>query len=75
VVLPKKHPLAQKEKIKVTDLDGQPFLLLEHGGKTEVSDFLEKNGVHPKVRFNDRGKILLLCQWLKKGWVSEFCQI
>ncbi|MDY5884199.1 MAG: LysR family transcriptional regulator [Roseburia sp.] len=51
VVLPKKHPLAQKEKIKVTDLDGQPFLLLEHGGKTEVSDFLEKNGVHPKVRF------------------------
>ncbi len=51
VVLPKKHPLAQKEKIKVTDLDGQPFLLLEHGGKTEVSDLLEKNGVHPKVRF------------------------
>lgn len=51
VVFPKKHPLAQKEKIKVTDLDGQPFLLLEHGGKTEVSDLLEKNGVHPKVRF------------------------
>ena len=28
-----------------------PFLLLEHGGKTEVTELLEKSGVHPKIRF------------------------
>ena len=30
---------------------GQPFLLLEHGGKTEVSDLLARFGVHPNVHF------------------------
>ena len=33
------------------DLNNQPFLLLEHGGKTEVSELLEKNHAHPNVRF------------------------
>ena len=28
-----------------------PFLLLEHGGKTEVSDLLERCGVKPDIRF------------------------
>ena len=50
-VLPVGHPLAQKEKIALEDLNGQPFLLLEHGGKTEVSDLLEQRGVRPHVRF------------------------
>ena len=45
------HPLAQKEKIDIHDLEDQPFLLLEHGGKTEVSDLLERDHVHPDVRF------------------------
>ncbi len=51
VVLPMNHPLAQKSEIEYKDLDGQTFLLLEHGGKTEVSELLEKNSVHPKIRF------------------------
>ncbi len=51
VVLPLNHPLAQKEKIAIHDLENQPFLLLEHGGKTEVSDLLERDHVHPDVRF------------------------
>lgn len=51
VVLPKDHPLAQCSAIEPQALDGQPFLLLEHGGKTEVSDLLARFGVHPKVRF------------------------
>lgn len=51
VVLPLNHPLAQKEKIDIHDLEDQPFLLLEHGGKTEVSDLLERDHVHPDVRF------------------------
>ena len=50
-VLPADHPLAKKEVLHPHDLDGQPFLLLEHGGKTEVSELLEKHGVKPDIRF------------------------
>ena len=50
-VLPVNHPLTQKEKLDYQDLNDQPFLLLEHGGKTEVSELLEKNHVHPNIRF------------------------
>lgn len=50
-VLPQGHPLTRKEKIRPADLNGQPFLLLEHGGKTEVSEFLEQNRVQPDIRF------------------------
>lgn len=32
-------------------MNGLPFLLLEHGGKTEVSDLLERYQVRPDVRF------------------------
>ena len=51
VVLPKGHPLAEKERIDIQDLEGVPFLLLEHGGKTDVSDLLEQYGVKPDIRF------------------------
>lgn len=51
VVLPKGHLLAENEKINIKDLEGQPFLLLEHGGKTEVSELLERDNVHPRIRF------------------------
>ena len=50
-VLPVNHPLAEKEVLDYEDLNDQPFLLLEHGGKTEVSELLEKNHVHPNIRF------------------------
>lgn len=50
-VLPVSHPLAEKELLEYEDLNGQPFLLLEHGGKTEVSELLEQNHVHPNIRF------------------------
>ena len=33
------------------DLEEEPFLLLEQGGKTEVSTLLETYQVHPKIRF------------------------
>lgn len=35
----------------IADLENETFLLLEHGGKTEVSEILEKSNVHPKIRF------------------------
>lgn len=51
VVLPEEHPLTRKETIAIDDLNDQPFLLLEHGGKTEVSDLLERYHVKPDIRF------------------------
>ena len=51
VVLPKDHPLAAHSVIEPHMLDGQPFLLLEHGGKTEVSDLLARFDIHPAIRF------------------------
>lgn len=50
-VLPKNHRLSKKEKLKPADLQDEPFMLLEHGGKTEVSEFLEQNKVMPDIRF------------------------
>ena len=51
VVLPVGHPLAVHESVPIEALNGLPFLLLEHGGKTEVSDLLERAHVEPDVRF------------------------
>ncbi len=51
VIMPPDHPLASKDRVAIRDLDGQPFLLLEHGGKTEVSDILERYKLHPDIRF------------------------
>lgn len=51
VILPSGHPLAEKERVDITDLNDEPFLLLEHGGKTEVSKLLESEHVNPDIRF------------------------
>ena len=50
-VLPVGHGLAEKETVDIEDMNGLPFLLLEHGGKTEVSDLLERSHVQPDIRF------------------------
>ncbi len=50
-VLPVDHPLAEKKLPDYEDLNDQSFLLLEHGGKTEVSELLETNRAHPDIRF------------------------
>lgn len=51
VVLPVGHPLAQQEAVDIRALNALPFLLLEHGGKAEVSDLLEQSQVRPDIRF------------------------
>ena len=51
VILPVGHPLARKDTIPIAELNNQPFLLLEHGGKTEVSDLLNLYHVRPDIRF------------------------
>lgn len=51
-VLPQSHPLAGQDVFPISALQGEPFLLLEKGSLTAVTDLLEKNGVRPDVRFS-----------------------
>ncbi len=51
VVLPAGHALAGQETIAPEDLNGLPFLLLERGGRTEVSDLLARDHIRPDIRF------------------------
>lgn len=51
LVMPVGHPLAEKETVAIEELEGLPFLLLEHGGRTEVTELLERSDVHPDIRF------------------------
>lgn len=51
VILPEGHPLTALEKIPVSALCDEPFLLLEKGGKADVSEIFERSGVSPKVHF------------------------
>lgn len=51
LVMPVGHPLAARETVAIEELEGLPFLLLEHGGRTEVTELLERSNVHPDIRF------------------------
>lgn len=51
VVLPENHPLASLERFPVTSLNDYPFMLLEKGGKAEVSEILSKKNLNPNIRF------------------------
>ncbi len=51
VALPPNHPLSAGPAVAITQLENQPFLLLEQSGKTEVSSLLAQYGVRPDVRF------------------------
>lgn len=51
VVLPQGHPLTEQTEIPIEALEGEPFILLERGGRTEVTKLLEQSGVRPKIRF------------------------
>ena len=51
LIMPKGPALSEKDLIDPEDLNGLPFMLLEHGGKTEVSEFLEKYDIRPDIRF------------------------
>lgn len=50
-VLPEEHPLTKYEEIPVCELCRYPFILLEKGGKTEVSAVFDNAGQSPDVRF------------------------
>lgn len=51
VILPENHRLAGCERFPAAALCDDPFLLLEKGAKSEVSEIFERNHLTPKVHF------------------------
>ena len=51
VVLPENHPLSCCERFPVQALCEEPFMLLEKGGRTEVSEIFARHNLTPDVRF------------------------
>jgi DNA-binding transcriptional LysR family regulator len=51
VVMPENHPMAGCDRFPLRELENNPFMLLEKGGKTEISAILEKHNLNPKIRF------------------------
>lgn len=50
-VLPENHYLAAEEKISLSSLCSEPFLLLKKGNNTEVSDIFKRSGLNPQIHF------------------------
>lgn len=51
VVLPEDHPLSGCDHFPISELESNPFLLLEKGGKAEIAEIFEQHQVHPTVHF------------------------
>lgn len=51
VILPKDHPLAARERFPIKELEKYPFMLLEKGGKAEISEIFERYDLKPDVHF------------------------
>lgn len=51
VVLPENHPLADCEYFPMKSLCDYPFILLEKGVNTEISDMFQRLKINPQVRF------------------------
>lgn len=50
-ILPEEHPLAALERVPLSALCQEPFLLLEKGARPEVSDIFQRRGLTPRVHF------------------------
>lgn len=50
-VLPENHYLAENKSVSVADLCNEPFMLLEKGAKSEISEIFEKSGFVPQTHF------------------------
>lgn len=50
-ILPENHYLANKEKVSLSDLCNEPFLMLDKGNNSDVTKVFEQNGISPKIHF------------------------
>ena len=50
-VLPIGHPLADKEKVSLSDLTKEQFILLEEGELSEPLEFFKKHHIQPNIQY------------------------
>lgn len=50
-ILPENHPLTHYDRIPISELCKDPFMLLEKGVKSEVSEIFEQFNLKPNVQF------------------------
>jgi DNA-binding transcriptional LysR family regulator len=50
-ILPEGHPLAGAPRFPLKGLEGEPFMLLEKGGKAEISEIFERHRLKPDIKF------------------------
>jgi len=50
-ILPEGHPLADRPRFPLKGLEGEPFMLLEKGGKSEISGIFERHKLNPDIKF------------------------
>lgn len=51
VILPENHSLANCDQFPIKALGEEPFMLLEKGGRAEISEIFEQFKITPKVQF------------------------
>lgn len=51
VILPENHPLKDCDKFPAVALCNEPFMLLEKGSRSEISEILEQNHLMPNIHF------------------------
>ena len=50
-ILPENHSLTAYDKVPITELAKEPFMLLEKGAKAEIAALFERSNLVPNVRF------------------------
>lgn len=50
-ILPENHRLTKYDRVPISELCNEPFMLLEKGAKAEISEVFERNGLVPRVHF------------------------
>lgn len=50
-ILPEGHPLANETRFPLKGLEAEPFMLLEKGGKSEISEIFERHRLKPDIKF------------------------
>ena len=50
-ILPEGHPMAELPRFPLKGLEQEPFMLLEKGGKAEISEIFERHKLKPDIKF------------------------
>ena len=59
-ILPKGHPLAQKDRIPIEELTRDPFISLRQSSAQDIHRALDKAGIRPNIKYTTRDDYAIL---------------